>query len=769
MRYLVIWLVALAMNVQMFGVTQAAQSYQIPKEAKAAAQRYAKAYKAARDTIDLKYFDVDARAEDLNYDVNAAAEFVQTQIAFDPYLGVLRGPEGTLSTQAGNAWDQAVTLSALINSMGGEAMIVEGRLNETDATRLIAEHFAPRVEMPQTLDFDAVLEVMAPYLMEQTVAASKQRNQIAAQNANTSNDPMIEQSADKLLATLAQNGLDLTKTSPADGFIDQIAKDYVWVQYRDTPNDPWVQVHPAFGTSVAPEVTAARFIAGTVPDEKLHRLKVELFIERLEQGKASRISIMKAYDRPVANQAGKQITIGIGPNGPVEEEGGEAAFFVPLLNEDLAPGAQAFTLMGTTAPAEEAMAGPEIFATVSNRFGGALNSLAANKDGTPAVALGGVILIVTHSDPSGKTFVEERRLSDFRSSKTMSMQAKSTAVVFDGVIDVDVGEENQARDYYGFFGANGKRAKQLPMLMALELGKVTLEDFISSDAYDPEPNHTWGDMSLFGGIFAPRETTGVRVVRQGPLVTMRRLQRKADKTGIMQTVIDIMHHQAIGLAMEGGMPKLSPAAALRHGVRETVMEGVMIGKTSDKSWVGADVTEVITSNAQLQVYVTGQSITTGMEERLAADFERSNMLLISAAQDSLRWWRIDAATGETLGMSYHGGAELTEYAKTVTTIAGNLIAAAFFIWGAKSCEDTYGDNTKMRICCHAGNVALAAAGVGAGNKIGAHMAAHLKNAFAAGVGYFTAMMSWEITFDLAAGIGGGAMVDEFVCKPLLGE
>lgn len=773
MRYLVIWLVALAMNVQMFGVTQAAQTYQIPKEAKAAAQRYAKAYEAARDTIDLKHYDVDARAEALDYDVAAADAFVKTQIAYDPYQGVLRGPQGTLAAQAGNAWDQAVTLSALINSMGGEAMIVEGTLSQADAARLIKQTFTPRADLTSAVDINAITAAMQPHLGQAGLDATKTRQEVQRQRAGDTTEKAIETATSALLAALKDSGAALAQSAPADALIAQIAADYVWVQYRDTPNDPWVQSHPAFGSAAAPAAEPVRYLAGTVPDDKLHRITVALEIERFENGKIAKEAIMTPYSRPVANQAGKQIGLSIGPNKPLESAEDEAAFFVPMLNGNTAPGALAFSILGLTAPADEAMNGPEIFATVSNRMGGALNALASQGSGDTqkSIGLAGIVLTVTHTYPNGRSLAAKRYLSDFKADAPQSLGSRTQAISFDGVIDVDIGAENHARDYRTYFASNAKNVSYMPMLAAVTIGKMAVSDFVGQASYDPDYAGKWGEMALLSDIFYPGDLTqDERFVRQGPLVTMKRMHQKTSAQGLLQTTVDIMHHDAIALAQSASGVALAPEVLLKNGVRESIVEGIIIGAPAQTSWVNSPLGQTIKDSAALEGFIAGQSITKAMAQRLRADFAQAGMLVISDHKEALRWWRVSPDTGLSLGMGYQGGAvTLEDLLKRYGSLVLIAIAGGFAGYGAAGCEKTYAGNDEMRACCHGGNIALAAGGVIAGEVAGAALLSSMTNAWLANTGHFIAMLNFEITLDLSSAFVLGDVWNSQVCQRLWGS
>ncbi|MFQ5743284.1 MAG: transglutaminase domain-containing protein, partial [Acidobacteriota bacterium] len=64
-------------------------------------------------------------------------EFVRRRIAYLPYPGSVRGPQGTLEASAGNSLDQSLLLQALLTRQGVRARLVRGRLGWNDAAALV--------------------------------------------------------------------------------------------------------------------------------------------------------------------------------------------------------------------------------------------------------------------------------------------------------------------------------------------------------------------------------------------------------------------------------------------------------------------------------------------------------------------------------------------------------------------------------------------------------------------------------------------------------
>ena len=90
-------------------------------------------------------WSIPALAESLQYDPQAAFAFVRDSIAFDPYPGVLRGAAGTLAARAGNAYDRALLLGALL-----DAMLVPHRFAFADLPDEAAAAVLARAAQPPT-------------------------------------------------------------------------------------------------------------------------------------------------------------------------------------------------------------------------------------------------------------------------------------------------------------------------------------------------------------------------------------------------------------------------------------------------------------------------------------------------------------------------------------------------------------------------------------------------------------------------------------------
>ncbi|KCZ94105.1 hypothetical protein [Hyphomonas johnsonii] len=749
-----------------FSATAAPRTYIAPAAERDAARAIADAYRGLSSKIPLELYDVDGLAESLDYDVATAADFVRDNIAYDPYLGVMRGPEGTISASAGSSWDQAVLLAALINSMAGEAMIVKGTLEKKDAERLLQVSFKDRAPLATGLMVEDVTEALKPFVprsrLDEIIAEARDMEQNADENTLAA-DRDVSQLVKSLSASLATAGISIAQTDAAqtDRLVAQIAEEYVWVRYRNTPNDPWVDVHPAFQNAAAPKVEPEQFIAGTVPDDRLHKIEIRLEIERKTGDKLERISIMSPYSRPAANLALTQIDIGIAPD--TVRSDGEAAYFIPIMNQAPAERGQAFTLQGLTASAEDVAAGPAIFATVGSKYGDALGGLdeTTGKADT-APRLSGVILTVVHISPGGASTSTERRLTDFRQEMP---ESPSRLVSFHGVIDVDVGPENGARAIKDTLESAADFARILPYYKGIVEGKITPEDAASHPAFEADQSiSSWTEMLTLGSIFNQNGKHDRWLVRTGPMVSMRRVQHVANTKGIMRQTIDIITDGTLSLAHTNGTVFVNPTGNFEQGIRTTIAEHALGSGPTTSDWRLRDVTAVLPDLASLKAWSDQANVSLLVRDRLNDDFEQGSVLVLLEHESTPLWWRIDTRTGQTLGMGPNGGEVTKEYAAFLKS-ASSAVTAFGIGYASYSCEASYPDNPSMRVCCLAGNLLIAA---GAGKFVAAanaNWASRITELGASGLAYLTGALGTEIVY---GGIVGAAIpLPDYVCRAVL--
>lgn len=119
---------------------------------------------ATADALSDADWEVGALATTLGDDPAAAFRLLRDRIGFEPYAGAMRGADGTLAARAGNAYDRALLLRALLDAMGSTSRFAFGELDDETARALLAHALdAPADPLPDagglagaTFDLDAL-------------------------------------------------------------------------------------------------------------------------------------------------------------------------------------------------------------------------------------------------------------------------------------------------------------------------------------------------------------------------------------------------------------------------------------------------------------------------------------------------------------------------------------------------------------------------------------------------------------------------------------
>jgi hypothetical protein len=111
-------------------------------------------------------------------------------------------------------------------------------------------------------------------------------------------------------------------------------------------------------------------------------------------------------------------------------------------------------------------------------------------------------------------------------------------------------------------------------------------------------------------------------------------------------------------------------ARIAQGVTDTALENVLIGCVSGVACSRAPSTSELYAGANGK----GWAVVAAPHGPATADRE-AGYTIVAATATPASWWRIDPATGETLGMNPFGGDEATEYLMQQRALVGNYIIA----------------------------------------------------------------------------------------------
>jgi hypothetical protein len=710
--------------------------------------------------------DLAAQASSLDFEFEAAIQYVTENIRYEPYSGVLRGPDGAAAVGAGNAWDQALLLAALINTMGGDAQIVSGALSEVDAYRLLEQAFVkPTEHQDGVLDDDLIAATFEDFDPE---LAERFREEFARFSDESARDRLVGDSvriSRELLGLILQAAPDFSAVRDVSAIVDSVVAGYVWVRWRTGPNSNWADVHPAFGTQPAPAPEPRRYFADQVLPEYQHRVALQLFIERGKDDGSSEpelVPIMSRWERPTANLYKDQIYLGMAPQS--HDGTADSAVLVPALNGAIAPGAQAVTRLGLVVdPSDAASPAGKLFATLSSRTGavaGALGGLTEDRPAEISKLLGVMLKVEILSPEEHRTIW--RRVVDLRGLPDAAFPG---AGAFQVILDVHVGSENALASYDSSLQYFRRFVPVVPPMLAMARDALSVEELESSAAYRDLKSPRWSDFELIESALLKPATERVTTFRDGPFVAGRRTGAMAD--GRLMTVTDVFWNPSTVLARsDDGIVYVSVEGAVEQGIRETLLESALAGV--EPGWSARVPNAVVGDAASLETDRFA-AWPVAAREAARADLDSGYLLAVTEGP-SPYWWRMDPVSGQTLGMSMHGGSEILEY--TITVI-GTGISVFMFKRSVEGCDKTYAHDKDMADCCIVGNLALTYATAGASATGGALTASGaavpLENAAKAATGAILSTLAWT-----SADIGTGVMIGArdgagSLCRTMQGE
>ena len=660
-----------------------------------------RSYEAFLASVDPATVDVDELAFALAFESpESIAGWVQANVAYHPYRGLLRGPQGTLLAQAGNSLDQAVLLAKLLNDAGYEARIAVADLPESRVAEVWDLAAKPPGREDVALPPTSVVGDDA-LLTESQLTDAQERLEAAIVDVEAT----FARERDSLTALLEGD----PRWSDADASIpEELAEDsYAWVETRMGPGDPWERLHPVFATipSWLDGLEAAETFSESVPTELQHRLRFQVVIEQRLGGELEEKAITEAWERPVANLVGRSFTFASMPDTLSDASRGvqdldaaftEAVFLYPLLNDALAPGAQLFDLSGNTAPPEAASApAAGIFQTVGNAFGGAVGAL--GNDDEP-VTMTAQWLEFTLIEPGGTETVHRRAIFD---RIGVVNRASGSTDLLEGVTPDDVVDALQASHSFmvdpGAYPVHFVQRSSAERMLELEPYLRTL--FAAGPAGDvediappPELMSTirafehFRQFLTFDARIAPPDMISYR-----PKPALSLISKRWD--GSME-MSDIIQNARLSLQRGAdGVLRLAPQHAQAQGVWETVTEGVVLSGGGARFSVPEYMRLAREQGVPFEIIDAGGSaqidaLDVPDESRAAmrTDLERGYLVVsprrVPDGMSYAAWWRVDPATGTTLGRGFDGrGLELTTY----ITIAGVAISVVFGIAGVASC------------------------------------------------------------------------------------
>lgn len=240
-------------------------------------------------TIDLSYVQAGNFAVALGKDPTRIFEYVRDQIAYEPYVGVLRGPRGTLLAMAGNSADRAALLGELLQRSGFKVRYAHGTLPDALAQRLVDSVWAER------------------------------RWVEAAASASSAPNPELKSLGDKLVSSIQRDNDLLRDMLKAAGLPKRAespvtmqtllseARNHYWIEWLI--DGTWTAMDPSFATAVPGQTFAeATETTETLPDSIYHHVEIRIRVEEYAGEQPSSREVLR-YTARAADLSGEDLIL----------------------------------------------------------------------------------------------------------------------------------------------------------------------------------------------------------------------------------------------------------------------------------------------------------------------------------------------------------------------------------------------------------------------------------------------------------------------------
>lgn len=261
---------------------------------------------AARDRWDPAYI-----VETIGIEPTALYSWVRRNVTWVPYRGALRGPVGVLMDRKGNSLDQALLLAELLEASGRRVRLAHAQLPANVASAELQRQIAGRsggepagplapqaakTAAEQFVDGSGVLDTADAYGIDGKALAEKLKGQVASANtmANKITQRMREQSR-ALWPALSAQSAELARKDVMDKALAAIG-DHWWVQM--SKDGQWIDFDllSSNGAALAPPAQTAD--AAALADGLEHKITVRLVIGQWKQGKTSEALALEQSFRP---------------------------------------------------------------------------------------------------------------------------------------------------------------------------------------------------------------------------------------------------------------------------------------------------------------------------------------------------------------------------------------------------------------------------------------------------------------------------------------
>lgn len=643
--------------------------------------------------------DPAALAATLGSDVDAHLAWVRDHTDWVPYIGALRGPWGVLAERVGNSLDRALLLAEMLTSADVSVRLSRARLSEAESARLLEAIRPARFAAPPVVsDSPEFLASMLGIAERRGLEPESLRARVAddrrdAESRAATLSESVDRQTDFLLAAVAPH-----QREQPDARVARLGalRDHWWVQAR--VGRTWIDLDPTLPGARAGDVPAAGSSVPFTRRDGVIRLprgvahEVELRV-LVEQSRAGRLREREALSHVLVPYAlrGRPVSLAIAAAHATADTSGVSSIEDEIESRADQPGEWVFglrvgddTVPGRAMLSDGSVATPDMSPGRNRqRLGGALDRLGLLEDAVSGdrdeedTFASAAWLEFEIRVPGEEPRLVRRALFDLLGVDRGSSEAPAT-------ITPTMAREREAALMQGTdVLVVGATIHGDVVADRLWRRLLRLREPVRSLLADPTPANLAAVAETIEDPALPVELVALASQRLDVGVEEAFLTRpnvfayergyRFDRTG------GLLAYHAIDIVANGVEVATGDAfaARVRQGVIDTHLEALLVGATRGPV---ARLAASANPTAEWQVLEQTASATTNegpatARLRTLASSDLADGHVIVAPRDPTgesTWWRIDPATGTTLGMTAGGGQAQAEQGILLRITAGIL-------------------------------------------------------------------------------------------------
>lgn len=686
-----------------------------------------------RDRWDPQYV-----VDQTGIDRNALVAWVRSNVAWVPYQGALRGPVGVLMDRQGNSLDQSLLLAELLRLAGHETRLAHGTLSPETAARTLERlsqpiASSPPQQAPSSAPYQSVASVAQDYGLDQ---AKVERTE--ATTRQEADDLFI-----KLNERVMAQGIALaSKLKFPDATADHkrtqeaaiaALRDHWWVQVSE--NGAWSDIDviaPKEGDGRALTSPTSVMPTNALPAQSRHRVKLRVIIEQWKAGQTSQRALLEQELTP-SDLIGKRVAL---RHIPLEWPANWSTIGVDDMQTRL------FAALRTQREWLPVLAvGDQDFQQFSVKDTGEINQTPSQSKnpflqvGVPAAGIfgraGDILGRIGNEQPTDDPNAPKdaaRAAGELTAEwleYEMIMPGQPTRKIRRELFDL-IGPARRAQGPIAELKLSDQQVVARSMSQLRESEILILpcrpsEQFLMHVTAQAVLANRELIEEVGGDVFGGAPANALEVFQKmrptpGPAYMFAALRFEnafaGDQTFIDRPMIVAQHnHLAYGqpgeLVVKVGLDIVANGVGIDPRVRspfgERLLQGVADTNAEALALRNVWPAPEVTANFFAQQGITWTALAPGEEARVAAmgmnadlaqrvlaDLTSGNMVVVAdgaaASRPDAGYWRIDAATGETLGIGSHGwGQDLVEYAfHLVIQMMLSTIACTAFVGAAQA-------------------------------------------------------------------------------------